>query len=79
MNHKLLTEMNRIEAAEGIKLFNQELKENFNFAVKYFRPPHGRFTIKTTNFLNELDMKCVMWNLLTYDFENKFRKSNLCY
>ena len=74
MNHKLLTKMDKVETVEEIKFFNQELKKNFNYAVKYFRPPHGRFTFKTAKFLNELDMKCVMWNLLTYDFENSLEK-----
>ena len=74
MNHKLLTKMDKVETVEEIKFFNQELKKNFNYAVKYFRPPHGRFTFKTAKILNELDMKCVMWNLLTYDFENSLEK-----
>lgn len=74
MNHKRLTEMNREGASEEIKIFNQELEENFNFDVKYFRPPHGRFTLRTANLLNEFNMKCVMWNLLTYDFENNLDK-----
>lgn len=74
MNHRLLTEMNSKEASEEIKIFNQELIENFNYDVKYFRPPHGRFTFRTSNLLNEFNMKCVMWNLLTYDFENSLEK-----
>jgi peptidoglycan/xylan/chitin deacetylase (PgdA/CDA1 family) len=74
MNHKLLTKMNREESVEQIKLFNNLMKEKFNYNVKYFRPPHGRFNLKTNNILNELNLKCVMWSLLSYDFENKIEK-----
>ena len=74
MNHKLITKMNREEAVDEIKSFNDLLKEKFNYNVKYFRPPHGRFNLKTNITLNELNLKCVMWNLLTYDFENDIKK-----
>lgn len=74
MNHKLLTKMNREESIGEINLFNQELKENFNYDVKYFRPPYGRFIFKTNNLLKELNLKCIMWNLLTYDFVNRIER-----
>ena len=74
MNHKLLTKMNREESVEEINSFNWELRNKFNYHVKYFRPPYGRFNFKSNELLNELDMKCVMWNLLTYDFENKIER-----
>ena len=70
MDHKLLTKMNREESIREIISFNNLLKEKFNYQVKYFRPPHGRFNLKTKGILEELNMKCVMWNLLSYDFEN---------
>ena len=74
MNHKLLTKMKREESVEEISSFNNLMREKFNYDVKYFRPPLGRFNLKTTNILNELNLKCVMWNLLTYDFENSLEK-----
>jgi len=74
MNHKLLTKMNRKEAINEIKSFNDLMKEKFDYQVKYFRPPHGRFNMKTNNILNEINLKCVMWNLLSYDFENRIEK-----
>lgn len=76
MNHKLLTKMNREESVEEINSFNQKMKKKFNYQVKYFRPPYGRFSIKSNKLLSELDMKCVMWNLLTYDYENRIQKVN---
>ena len=74
MNHKLLTKMNREEAINEIGYFNDLMKEKFKYEVKYFRPPHGRFNLKTNGILSDLDLKCVMWNLLTYDFENDIKK-----
>lgn len=74
MNHKSLTKMNREESIKELSSFNDLMKEKFNYHVKYFRPPHGRFNLKANGILNELNMKCVMWNLLTYDYENNIEK-----
>ena len=74
MSHKLIIKINWEEAVDEIKSFNNLLKEKFNYDVKYFRPPHGRFNLKTNSMLNELNLKCVMWNLLTYDFENDIKR-----
>jgi len=74
MSHKMLTKMNREEAIREISSFNDLLKEKINYNVKYFRPPHGRFNLKTNGMLKELNMKCIMWNLLSYDFENNVEK-----
>lgn len=74
MNHKLLTKMNREEAINEIGYFNDLMKEKFKYEVKYFRPPHGRFNLKTNSILSEINLKCVMWNLLTNDFENDIKK-----
>jgi peptidoglycan/xylan/chitin deacetylase (PgdA/CDA1 family) len=74
MNHKLLTRMSREESIEELVSFNKLINDRFNNIVKYFRPTHGRFNLKTNNILKERSMKCVMWSLLTYDFENSFEK-----
>ena len=74
MNHNLLTKMNREESIREISSFNDLMKEKFNYNLKYFRPPHGRFNLKTNGILKELNMKCIMWNLLSYDFENNIEK-----
>jgi peptidoglycan/xylan/chitin deacetylase (PgdA/CDA1 family) len=77
MNHRVLPKMNRVVAIDEIKSFNELMKEKFNYNVRYFRPPHGRFNLKTSRLLNSLNLKCVMWNLLTYDFENSIKKVQL--
>jgi len=74
MTHKLITKMKRAEAIDELKSFNDLMKEKFNYLVKYFRPPYGRFNLKTNALLNKLNLKCVMWTLLSYDFENRIEK-----
>jgi peptidoglycan/xylan/chitin deacetylase (PgdA/CDA1 family) len=71
-NHKRLTKINNAEAIEEIVSFNNLMKEKFNYDVKYFRPPYGRFTISTSGLLKEKKLKCVMWSLLTQDYRNDF-------
>lgn len=74
MEHKLLNKMNNNEALEEIRSFNELMKEKFNYEVKYFRPPHGRFNLRTNGLLKKLDLKNVMWSLLSYDFENDIER-----
>jgi peptidoglycan/xylan/chitin deacetylase (PgdA/CDA1 family) len=74
MSHKLITKMSWEEAANEISTFNNLIKEKFNYEVRYFRPPHGRFNLKTNSIIRNLNLKGVMWNLLTYDFENDYKK-----
>jgi peptidoglycan/xylan/chitin deacetylase (PgdA/CDA1 family) len=69
-NHKRLTKISNPEAGSEIDLFNTLLKEKHNLEIKFFRPPHGRFTISTQKILSEKKMKCVMWSLLTEDYKN---------
>ena len=74
MNHKQLTQMSKEESIEEINSLNKLMNEKLSYDIKYFRPPYGRFNSKTKHLLNNLNLKCVMWNLLTYDFENDFEK-----
>lgn len=74
MNHELLLKMNLKKSISAIEPFNFLLKKNFNYHVKYFRPPYGIFNFSTKKILANLNLKCVMWNPLTYDFENDFKK-----
>jgi peptidoglycan/xylan/chitin deacetylase (PgdA/CDA1 family) len=74
MSHRLLTQMNGEESIQEINSFNNLMKDKFNYSVKYFRPPHGRFNLRTNSILTNLNMKCVMWSLLTYDYKNDIEK-----
>lgn len=69
-NHKVLKTISYDERVEQITSFNNLLKNSFDYDVKYFRPPHGKFQLSTRSMLDELSLKNVMWSLLTYDYKN---------
>lgn len=71
-NHKRLNKLSKTETDEEINSFNRIMKEKFDYDVKYFRPPHGKFTISTNGILKKKGLKCVMWSLLTQDYKNDF-------
>ena len=70
MNHKVLTRAGLPEMIEEIIPFNKIMEDEFGYKVDYFRPPHGKFNLKLRSYLNYIDLKCVMWSLLTYDYKN---------
>ena len=67
-----MTRISYEETVNEIDSFNNFLKEKFNYEVKYFRPPYGRFKVSTQKILKEKNLKCVMWSLLTQDYKNNF-------
>jgi len=69
-NHKPLTRLSRTEASAQVEKFNNFIKSDFGGDVLYFRPPHGRFNLSTPSLMKEMNLKNVMWSLLTYDFRN---------
>ena len=71
-NHKKFNEISKRETNEEVNSFNNIMKEEFDYDIKYFRPPHGKFKISTNGILKEKKMKCVMWSLLTQDYKNDF-------
>ncbi len=69
-NHKPLTRLSRNGAAEQIEKFNNLIKSDFGGDVLYFRPPHGSINLSTPSLMKNMNLKNVMWSLLTYDFRN---------
>lgn len=37
---------------------------------RFFRPPHGRFDLRFRKFMDQTQMRLVVWSLLTYDFSD---------
>ncbi|AFH48961.1 Putative xylanase/chitin deacetylase [Ignavibacterium album JCM 16511] len=72
LNHKILKTLSHKEKIEQIQSFNYLLRNDFGYEVKFFRPPHGRFQLNTNALIKKLNMKNVMWSLLTYDYKNNF-------
>ena len=73
-NHKIITRIKKHEALEEINSFNNLLGSGQNYKIKYFRPPHGKINFSTKKIVRESGLKCIMWNLLTYDYQNDFKK-----
>ena len=69
-NHKRLTRLKEEEIQKEITDFNIILKEKYNYDVKYFRPPHGRFNKSVVSQINKANLEPVMWSLLTGDYKN---------
>jgi len=73
-HHKTLTSLSSNEVLEEIKSVNSLMRENYSYNIKYFRPPYGRFNFKTKMIMDETGLKCVMWNLITYDYKNDIKR-----
>jgi peptidoglycan/xylan/chitin deacetylase (PgdA/CDA1 family) len=69
-NHKLLYKLKDTEIRNELNEFNKVVKDNFNYDVQYFRPPHGRIIPGLHGILSDYNMRCVLWSLITYDFNN---------
>ena len=73
-HHKTLTSLSANEALEEIKSVNSLMRNVYNYNIKYFRPPYGRINFRTKKVMDETGMKCVMWNLITYDYKNDIKR-----
>ncbi len=73
LHHRTLKNLNNKAIEDEIDSVTLLLKKEFNYEVKYFRPPHGRFTISLSKKLKERNLRNVMWSLLTYDYKNDFK------
>ena len=69
-HHKILSKLNNTEVEAEIDSFNEHLQKEYNYSVRYFRPPHGRFTLSLSKKMNKKNLSNVMWSLLTYDYKN---------
>ncbi len=72
--HKTLTSLSTTESLEEINSLNSLMRNNYGYNIKYFRPPFGKINFKTKKIMNETGMKCVMWNLITYDYKNDIKR-----
>ncbi len=72
-HHKKITLLKKDKLQTEINSFDKLLKDEFNYEVKYFRPPHGRFNLSTAAYLKNKNLINVMWSLLTYDYKNDIK------
>jgi peptidoglycan-N-acetylglucosamine deacetylase len=69
-NHQRITKFKSDDWEKEVVSVSSLLKSEFNYVVKYFRPPYGRFNLKTKCYLSKLGLQNVMWSLMTYDYKN---------
>jgi len=69
-DHKKLTRLNKSDTRLTIEKVQNLTTSKFQYAIKYFRPPHGRFNLATNGILQEYKLINVMWSLFTYDYKN---------
>ena len=57
---------------ENVELCNSVFEKYSisNFQSKLFRPPYGKITPWQAYRLRKLDYKIIMWDVLSYDFDN---------
>jgi len=69
-SHENITFGNKTRIDEQIKACSDTIERVCGIKPQYFRPPHGRFDVRTNGFLKEHQLKNIMWSLLTYDYKN---------
>ncbi len=69
-SHKNITLKSRAKIDEEIQLGSDAIQKVIEVSPIYFRPPHGRFDLRTNNFMKKHQLTNIMWSLLTYDYKN---------
>lgn len=73
MTHKDMRKFTGSDFQNEVVNFNDYVKNEFDYTVKYFRPPFGRFKFNLNSKLCKIEMKNVMWSLLTFDYKNDIK------
>ena len=69
-SHQNIVSSSKSKIDEQIELCSKAIQEEIGTAPKYFRPPHGRFDLRTNRLMQKHQLTNVMWSLLTYDYKN---------
>ena len=70
LKHQKITKQKKDEIFRSIGSVQNYALENLNYKIKYFRPPYGRFDLRTNKILNSFNLQNVLWSLLTFDYKN---------
>ncbi len=73
-NHKALTKLNYTKAKVELGKTNSLVLNEFGYKTRFCRPPYGKFNFRVRKLISESGLECVMWSLLTYDYQNEFKK-----
>ncbi len=70
-NHKNLARLTKEQQYKQIKFSIDKIEEITRTKVRYFRPPFGQYNEDTISILHELGLVPVMWEITSFDWENK--------
>jgi len=62
--------LRRKELGNEIDRVNKLFLEKYNYDIKLFRPPYGRFNFLLVPILRSKNLTNVMWSVLTLDYKN---------
>lgn len=68
--HKTPSKLSKENLIKEIEEFNKVANNELKYTTNYFRPPHGKFDMKTLSVLKQYKLQNVMWSLLTFDYKN---------
>lgn len=77
VNHKNLAKLTKDQQYKQIKYSIDKIEEITRTKVRYFRPPFGQYNEDTISILYELDLVPVMWEITSFDWENKSTPENI--
>lgn len=70
-SHRNLCKLERAIQYKEIKKSIDMIEDTTQSKVQYFRPPYGRYNEDTMSILKDLNLTPVMWEISSYDWENK--------
>ncbi|RXI99905.1 polysaccharide deacetylase family protein [Anaerobacillus alkaliphilus] len=78
-SHKNLVKLRRDQQLKQIKMNISQIEDITGYKVNYFRPPFGQYNEDTMSILDELDLIPMMWEISSYDWENKLTPNRIIY
>lgn len=70
VNHKSMTNCNEETIKNEIMNLHKTVYEEFNYEMKYLRPPKGEYSESTVAITNSLGYKTVMWSFAYDDWDD---------
>ncbi len=68
-NHKSMPECSNEVIKEEVMSLHKDLYEQFNYEMKYIRPPKGEYSEASVAYTNTLGYTTVMWSFAYDDWE----------
>lgn len=71
VNHKCLPNINDTEIKDEVMNLHNAVFEKFGYEMKFFRPPKGEFSQRTTKLVQDLGYTTVMWSSAYDDWDKE--------